>query len=423
MSERSARQKKNSIDEPFPGMPDKLGKQPLKASDEAWKARTLDEAIERTYELLDRVIVQFSTGNAISTQKRMVRNPDYRPTAPDEPEIPKKIEREITVNYGPRELLGLFTLYSGGRDSVNTVHVVRRYLRDRPQFAHFFQGVVHVNTGTAIQATTDHVREAIQAWDMKLHELRPRADYLDLVLGNVLSTTGENIGRPVWIGFPGPGGDSHQVMYRRLKDEPLQRLRASLVKSNGTRRKVMFIGGMRWAESDKRFRTANEVDVDGGIVWVSPVVHWTNDHMKEYRDRHRCQRVHKHQPHRMCDDDALPVNEVTEHLHMSGDCACGAFAKPGEKDERAFFYPEHGKEIDRWEKAARDAGIPACRWGQEPPKGFKQTPDGNQAGGKSVIERLCAACAPQLPGQTDLLDTWRDSGLISLAQYDALKSA
>ncbi|MBM9510019.1 phosphoadenosine phosphosulfate reductase domain-containing protein [Actinacidiphila acididurans] len=391
------------------GMPDVTAAQPPKASEEAWKARTLDEAIDWTYDLLDRAIVQFSTGNATTT-------------------ITKGKRAGQVIDYGPRELAGIFGLYSGGNDSVVTIHILRKYMQERALFRPHFGGIVHVNTGTAVEETTQHVREAVPAWGMPLHELTPRVTYLDLVLGNVRSTRGPNIGRSVWVGFPGPASATqsadgrkqstpHNVMYMRLKDQPLQEFRRQRVGRDGVRRKVMYIGGMRWDESDKRFRTAEEIDVDGGIVWVSPLVHWTNAHMREYRSRYRCTKNHKHQPHRMCGDEALPWNEVTEHLHMSGDCACGAYAKPNEKDERSFFYPSNGKMIDHWEGAVRAAGIAANRWGQAPPKDFVQTPAGNPA--KPVMERLCVGCAP-MEGQLDVTDGWLSNGLITAAQHAIL---
>ncbi|WP_371634473.1 phosphoadenosine phosphosulfate reductase family protein (plasmid) [Streptomyces sp. NBC_01259] len=410
MSSRNKRAQ--AAEDMFPGMPDILGKRPPKATENSWASRTLDEAIERSYELLDQAIVRFSTGDATSSRKKWINNPDYFRKRG----APRKIQISTPINYGPSELAGIFGLYSGGRDSVNTMHLLRKYMKDRPLFRHFFCGIVHVNTGTAIAETTQHVREAVPAWGMKLHELHPKAQYLDLVLGNVRATVGPNIGRSVWLGFPGPGKLPHNVFYRRLKDEPLQRLRASLVGQEGIRRKVMYIGGMRWDESDKRFRTAEEIDVDGGIVWVSPVVHWTNAHMREYRTRYRCEKAHKHQPHRLCGDEALPANPVTDNLHMSGDCACGAYAKKDEKEERRFFYPQNAELIDLWEKTVRDAGIAANVWGQAPPKGFAQAGVDQPT---SVIERLCSNCKPPIPGQDDLIDQWRDTGLITPEQHAA----
>ena len=118
----------------------------------------------------------------------------------------------------------------------------------------------------------------------------------------------------------------------------------------------------------------------------------------------------------MCTPDALPLNEVTEHLHMSGDCTCGAFARPGEKEEIRFFYPEKAAEIDEMERVVAAAGIPACKWGQRPP-GTERQPKASK--GDDVIPRLCAGCKPPLAGQDDLIDQWRDSGLITDEQHAA----
>lgn len=364
MSSRSNRRRKPG--DMFPGMPDLTAKKPPKASDSSWQARTLDEAIARTNQLVDEAIARYTTDK--------------------------------------HEIVGVYLLYSGGSDSIVPAHLLRDHI----------DGFIHVNTGTAIRQTTEHVREVAEAWGAPLHELRPRASYRDLVLGRVLVTRGETVGQPAWIGFPGPGGDSHRVMYRRLKDEPLQRFRRDKVGRFGRRKKILYIAGMRWDESDPRFRNAEEIDPDGAIIWVSAVVHWTNAHMQEYRARYRCQQDHDHAKHRMCDPDALPVNEVTEHLHMSGDCTCGAFAKPGELDEIRFFYPEKAAEIEDLEGAAAAAGIPACKWGQRPP-GTGRQPKGSKS--DDVMPRLCAGCKPPIPGQNDLVDHWLTRGLITPEQH------
>ena len=382
MSSRST--KRQPLGDMFPGMPDTLDKRPPKAADdEAWKARTLDEAIERTHEILQRVIAEFSTGDATSV-------------------ISKGRHKGAVRNYGPREIVGKYVLYSGGNDSVVLPHLLREYA----------DGIVHVNTGTAIRQTTEHVRDVAAAWGLPLHELRPKVRYLDLVLGKVLSTRGENKGRPVWRGFPGPGGDSHNVFYQRLKGEPLERFRAQQVGRDGVRRKVLYIAGTRWDETDRRFRNAGEVSVDGGAVWVSPLIHWTNAHMQEYRARYRCSADHEHAPHHMCTPDALPLNEVTVHLHMSGDCTCGCYAKPDELDEIGMFYPEKAEEIRDMQRVVEAAGEPWCKWGVRP-AGTGRAPKGE----RKVTPWLCAGCAPPLDGQTDILDDWRERGLLTDEQY------
>jgi 3'-phosphoadenosine 5'-phosphosulfate sulfotransferase (PAPS reductase)/FAD synthetase len=353
MSSRNSR--RQPVGDMFPGMPDVLGKRPPKADDTEHVARTLDEAIARSHEILDEALATFP-------------------------------------------VIGTYGLFSGGNDSVVLMHLMRERM----------DALLHVNTGTGIPETTQHVRDVAAAWGVQLHELHPRNRYEDLVMGRVLPSRGPNTGkRAVWQGFPGPVG--HRVMYRHLKDEPLMTFRRSIVGDQGRTRKVVYLGGMRWAETERRFRNAEAIDQGGAIVWVSAIVHWTDAHMREYRARHRCNQPHEHARHRLCFDGALPLNEVTEHIHMSGECLCGAFAKPGELDEIGFFYPETADRLRALEAEAEAAGIPACRWGQKPPGGG----DANTPAG-----RLCSSCAV-IPGQDDLADYWRDRGLINDQQHAA----
>jgi 3'-phosphoadenosine 5'-phosphosulfate sulfotransferase (PAPS reductase)/FAD synthetase len=350
----SRNQRRQPVGDMFPGMPDKLSKRPPKAEDGEHEARTLDEAIARSLEILNEALSAYP-------------------------------------------IVGTYWLSSGGNDSA----IVGHLLRGR------YDAVLHVNTGTGIPETTQYVRDVAAVWGDTLHVLRPKNSYRDLVLGEVIASTGPNAGkRAVWKGFPGPAG--HKVMYRHLKDEPLMRFRKSVVGDQGRTRKVIYLGGMRWAETDRRFRNAEAIDQDGAIVWVSPLVHWTDAHMREYRARYRCHQDHEHAPHRLCFDGALPLNEVTEHIHMSGECLCGAYAKPGELDEIEFFYPETAAKLRALEEAVAAAGLKACRWGQKPPG------ESNAA----AAGRLCSSCVA-IPGQDDLIDQWRDSGLITAEQHAA----
>ncbi|WP_406730931.1 hypothetical protein [Streptomyces sp. NBC_01794] len=350
MSSRNSRRR--APGDMFPGMPDVLAKKPPKATDGEHMARTLDEAIARSHEILDEALATYP-------------------------------------------VIATFGLFSGGNDSVVLMHLMRQR----------YDAMLHVNTGTGIPFTTQHAYEVAEAWAKQHNELRPRNSYRDLVLGKVIASTGVNAGkRAVWKGFPGPAG--HKVMYRHLKDEPLMRFRRGVVGNEGRTKKIIYLGGMRWGETERRFRNAEAIDPDGAIIWVSPLVHWTDAHMREYRAQNRCHKLHKHAPHRMCTDDALPLNEVTEHLHMSGECLCGAFAKPGELDEIEFFYPETAAKFRALEREAEAAGIAACKWGQKPPG----------ASDAAAAGRLCSSCVA-IPGQDDLIDQWRDTGLITPEQH------
>lgn len=319
--------------ETLPGMPDALAAVPPKARE--YEALTLDEVIDRSHRLLD----------------------------------------EVQDTYPAERILLLF---SGGDDSTLLAHL----MRDRADT------IVQVNTSIGIPDTFKYVRDVAAAWGLPYLEAHPPESYEKLVLGRVLNKSGPNAGKPAWRGFPGPA--AHDVMYQRLKERALAKVRRDIVGARGKTGQIVYVAGMRWSESARRFRNAQEIDTDGAIVWCSPIVYWTAGHMAEYRDRHRCQLDHEHAEHMLCHEGALPLNEVTVHLHMSGDCLCGAYAEEGEIQGIELFYPEIAAQIHALEAEALAAGIPEerCRWGwgvgRERP---------------SVAGRLCSSCPAPMAGQ------------------------
>lgn len=319
----------------FPGFPDALGKIPPKARE--YMGLTLDQAIAKAHALVDEALDR--------------ARPDH-----------------------------VLLAYSGGEDSVILAHLMH----------HRADAVVHVNTGIAIPGTLRHVQAVTSAWRRELIEAHPDDKYEDLILGRV----------PGWGGgFPGPA--AHATMYQRLKERALDKVRRGLVARRGRRRgrsgEIVQLAGMRWAESQRRFRNASEFDLDGAVTWASPIVWWTSSHMREYRARYRCQLDHQHAPQRLCHPGALPLNEVTQHLHMSGDCLCGAYAKEGEIHGYELFYPHVAQRLHELEAAAlRQGGIAPqrCTWGWG--AGLEKPSEGGP---------MCSRCrppAPQIPGQQEL---------------------
>src|SRR5207302_209048 len=72
---------------------------------------------------------------------------------------------------------------------------------------------------------------------------------------------------------------------------------------------------------------------------------------------------------------SLPRNPIKmSPLGMSGECFCGAFARPGELDMVREIVPDVAAEIDRLSVIAKQCGKP-CVWGQKPTddKGVIQT--------------------------------------------------
>lgn len=228
------------------------------------------------------------------------------------------------VEYSPVAVVGLF---SGGNDSTVLIDVVRARLTH----------LAHVNTGIGVEQTREYVRRmSCDYFRLPFIEEHPPegCTYEEIVLR--------------W-GFPGPGG--HRVAYNRLKERALRNVRKRFI-TNGRKQRILFVTGVRRQESQRRMPLQNAVQREGSVVWCNPLFDWTNDDITQYRTDH----------------PELPRNEVADLLHHSGECLCGAFARPTELAEIEFFFPETGAEIRELERRVEAAGIKACKWGQRPPK-------------------------------------------------------
>jgi hypothetical protein len=77
------------------------------------------------------------------------------------------------------------------------------------------------------------------------------------------------------------------------------------------------------------------------MVFASPLAMWTKIDMIKYR----------------CMMGDVPFNSVTDHLNMSGECLCGAFASEGELERLRFWYPDVAAEIDELMEEVRCVGL------------------------------------------------------------------
>ena len=220
------------------------------------------------------------------------------------------------------DMTAAVVLFSGGNDSTVLAHLMR------PHCSHFG----HANTGIGIEETRQFVRDVAEDWGIPLLERHPPP-----------GDTFEDMIQK--MGFPGPG--QHFRAYQRLKERAIRQMRRELV-TNPRKERVLFISGIRRAESSRRAERPEHTR-EGSAVWVSPLINWTNEHMAEYRAQ----------------NPDMPHNTVTDHLHMSGECLCGAFAHHGEIHEIEMFYPEVVEEIRRLEVVAAEAGHDEqkCQWG------------------------------------------------------------
>jgi 3'-phosphoadenosine 5'-phosphosulfate sulfotransferase (PAPS reductase)/FAD synthetase len=258
---------------------------------------------------------------------------------------------QAIADYNP---IKVYALVSGGNDSTVTAHLAAT-------FGPRLDALVHINTGIGVEQTREYTRDFARWLNLPLIERHGPRTYEDLVLQ---------------YGFPGPA--AHRYMYIWLKERALQQVRREA--QNGQRRRVVFITGVRLDESRRRMGHVEQIKRQGNTVWVAPIRDFTHQDIWDYREEHE-----------------IPRNEVTEILHMSGECLCGAFAKPKELDWLAMWYPDVANRIKRLEQQAHQAGLKSCHWGPQSSKAIREAPgplchscQGEFSFGESSTEKLGA---------------------------------
>lgn len=223
---------------------------------------------------------------------------------------------DAIVEHEPRKV---FALVSGGNDSTVLASWVKRTI------GHRLDAAVFIDTGTALPG----VREFVEAFCANR--------YLPLLVYEA----GDEYARMVREhGFPGPA--SHRFAYVRLKERQID----ALVRDHkeAARDRIMLLTGVRRAESVRRMGTTQPVRRDGAQVWVAPLIDWTDGDMRTYRL-----------------ENGLEQSDVAALTHRSGECNCGAYAAPGEREELRSLWPEWFEaNIAPLERAV------GSRWGDKP---------------------------------------------------------
>jgi 3'-phosphoadenosine 5'-phosphosulfate sulfotransferase (PAPS reductase)/FAD synthetase len=245
--------------------------------------------------------------------------------------------------YGPTKM---YVGFSGGNDSLVAAHVASQHSR--------FTGVFHANTGIGVEETRVFMRETARVYGWPLIEIATPISYEDLVLKH---------------GFPGPG--MHGLMYTRLKDRCVDAL-LRLVKEH-RRERVMIVSGIRSSESQRRMGFATAMHRRRAQVWVNPLIDWTGEDVLAYREA-----------------NGLPKNPVSAALGMSGECLCGAFAKPGELARVERCSPETGAYLRDLEGRVRAAGH---NWGWEDGPPRKRRTARQEIAGALDFQPFCTSCS------------------------------
>jgi 3'-phosphoadenosine 5'-phosphosulfate sulfotransferase (PAPS reductase)/FAD synthetase len=241
----------------------------------------------------------------------------------------------------------MFPLFSGGHDSLCACFVASHHPR--------FEGeVYHINTGIGSKKTREFVEEVCEEYGWNLRVYKSPATYEIFVRKR---------------GFPGPG--AHHWCYARIKERCIHQIMKG-------REPKLLITGCRQEESKRRMGSVEPIKIGevspttGKVanrkrIWTAPCFDW--DH---------------HEQRAFMNAFGLPRNPVKESaLGMSGECFCGAFARPGELEMIRQIVPDVAIEIERLQKIARECGTP-CNWGVRPDweKGFV----------KSLTGPLCSSC-------------------------------
>lgn len=241
------------------------------------------------------------------------------------------------------KLTPTFGLFSGGHDSLSATAAAATM----PGFV----AAVHINTGIGIEETREFVHDTCKARGWPLIELFAERTYEELVL-----TRG---------GFPS-GPKSHNSMYYFLKQRQVRRLVRE--HKQGRLGRVRLVTGIRLDESVRRMGAGISVPErrEGAQVWLNPILHWTAFKVSQF-----------------IDSEGLKRNQVVDTLHRSGECLCGALARPDEIKDIDLWYPKMGARIHALEAQARELDLPSQKWA---------TPTGRRDRGKDKALALCNSC-------------------------------
>lgn len=244
---------------------------------------------------------------------------------------PWDIYTRAVTEHNPERV---FALFSGGNDSTVLVSWAKRNLGSR------LSAAVFIDTGTALPGVRAFAEDFCADREVPLLVYEAGDEYDALVMEQ---------------GFPGPA--AHRYAYVRLKERQIDAL---VREHKGSRRdRIMLLTGVRRSESVRRMGTTAAVRRDGAQVWVAPLIDWTDGDMAEYRRAH-----------------GLPQSDVAALMCRSGECNCGAFARPGERDELRTLWP------DWWaQRIAPLEEATGTRWGEAPP-----------AAGSVAPGPLCSDC-------------------------------
>lgn len=215
--------------------------------------------------------------------------------------------------------------FSGGNDSIVATHWAMNRFPDAI--------VMTANTEIGLEASRQHQAAvcAKYGWQREVGTPQPE--------GPPEGWVGEWVDAPTSYeefvlnhGFPGP--PQHSRMYQRLKQRAFRVVKRRLG-DRPINSRILVISGIRADESSIRagYQRAFMEEATECFVWANPFYDCAASDFEVYRQ-----------------EFGLPRNPVKDRCGISGECCCGAFAAPGERETYRQIEPEFADYLDALER-------------------------------------------------------------------------
>lgn len=265
----------------------------------------------------------------------------------------KEIMDRAIQEFKPKAMV---LMLSGGDDSLTAFAVAK-------ELGYKFDMVVHGNTRTGIEQTTNFVVKFTADQKQKLIIADAGTSYEDYVLRK---------------GFFGAGDKAHNYAYHVLKIAHFRRVVSKYLRKRRRNYPILFINGARRQESKRREITMiNPYRRDPNQknnIWVNIINEWS-----------------KHQTIDYLEGNSVARNPVSVNLCRSGECMCGTMQSKGDRIEAAYFYPEWAKWLEHLENEVTKK-FP-WGWGENINTQRKLELNG-QLNAFSHFQPMCIGCKP-----------------------------
>jgi 3'-phosphoadenosine 5'-phosphosulfate sulfotransferase (PAPS reductase)/FAD synthetase len=241
----------------------------------------------------------------------------------------KEIFNQALLDFNPDAAVVL--MFSGGDDSLTTYHVAK-------ELGIKFDFVIHGNTRTGIQQTTDFARKEVERLGDKYLEADAGLSYENYVMRK---------------GFFGKGLGAHAFTYHILKQDHFEKIVSKHIRQRRRNFKIMFVNGARRKESVNRLITMAS---PFKVTKRRPNDMWVNL-INEFE---------KHDCYNYLEGNGIKRNPVSVNLCKSGECMCGTMQSKADRLEAEFYYPGWGKWLGELEQRAKEKH--GFGWGENKPK-------------------------------------------------------